>query len=211
MDSKRGKPYAWVTWITGLLAGTDKCQWKAWVKSNFRYAKRAEDQSKDLSDWTKQHDQMVGERVLKLEREGYTVRTEDENAFKVEGRTAILSGKPDIVAVRPDSDSALVIDTKSGSVKPKDSWQVYIYMWALPLTVYKGLKMAGAVDYRHGLENLPPLTQGHVDRITETMRLVGQSGAPPAAPSVAECRYCDIVECKVRVGSEVSKATVEDF
>lgn len=208
-DSPRPSPYIWVTWLTGLLAGTDKCKWKPWYKAHFRYAKRPDDGGFDLVAWTKQHDRMVSESVLSLRTSGYQVRVEEENAFKLQGRVGTLAGKPDIVALDQDAKHAKVIDEKSGKQRPSDRWQVLLYMFALPLTWLKGFTVQGEVVYRgssHLIESTELTTQAQ-DKI---LRIINQTGGvkePKRTPSVRECRFCDILACPERVGESMPKAT----
>lgn len=224
MDSKRPRPYVWPTWVAGVLAGTSKCRWAAWFKAHYRYEKRP-DAGGDLGAWTKQHDAMVAETASRLKSAGYLVRVEDEASFKLEGSGGTLAGKPDIVAVPADLDAlpVMVVDEKSGTKKPKDAWQVLVYLIALPLTwLPRGCRLEGYVEYRDGLSQVSGscLVPGHAhgsrtpaspvldcerEAFGEVMRSVTGDLEPPRAPSAAECRYCDIASCPDRV--EVAERT----
>src|SRR4051812_5052232 len=129
MDSLRDKNYIWVTWLTGLLAGSDKCEWACWYRSHYRFAKH-ESVDGDLESWKEQHDEMVGARVQALRRDAWQVNVEEANKFKLSGANGTLWGQPDIVAVK--GRTALVVDEKSGQKLAKDEWQVRVYMFALP-------------------------------------------------------------------------------
>ena len=202
LDKKRGgKPYIWVSWITGLLAGTDRCYWRAWWKAHRKYAKIEQGPEREafLKEWTEKHDAMVQARAEVLKSQGYLLKVEDDGAFTLEGRTAVLSGKPDIVAIPPDSQlESIVFDQKSGKVRTSDKWQVRLYMFALPLTWFKG-KLKGVVEYRDGLHDVKPLTDADRGHIAATISTVGADVEPERVPSVAECKYCDIRYCPDRV------------
>ena len=65
--------------------------------------------------------------------------TEDQNSFRLRGATAILAGKPDLIAVR--NGDAVIVDAKSGRPSPHHSVQVLEYMYAVPraLPEYHGM------------------------------------------------------------------------
>jgi hypothetical protein len=213
MNSPRPKPYVWVTWITALLAGTDKCEWKSWTKAHFRYAKVPSDGGFDLEAWTRQHDAMTTTRVKQLKELGLTVEVEEQNAFKLDGRNAVLAGKPDIVAKQPKERIALIIDEKSGKPKDSDRWQVLVYMWAMALTKLQTWLTSGEVEYRGSSLTIKPdeldlSTKNHIIRV---MNIVGGPVEPPRTPSLAECKYCDILGCVDRMASTTATATVSEF
>jgi hypothetical protein len=225
-DSPRKRPYCWVTWVTGSLAGTDRCVWKVWYKAHHRYAKMPDDGGFDLEAWTKAHDRMVQDRAAALRADGWLVRVEDECAFTLEGNLVTLAGKPDLAAMRDDQPS-LVVDAKSGSRKPKDVWQVLLYLLALPTTLLRDVPggVTGAVEYRDGLVPLPerslikdpradllgerraaelPVLSDERAHVGDVMRAVGAVAEPVRVPSAAECRFCDVAACPDRVRSTPS-------
>jgi CRISPR/Cas system-associated exonuclease Cas4 (RecB family) len=207
MIPRTGKPYVYVTWVTGLLAGTDQCKWKAWVKSHYKYTKGipGEDPKEKasserfLKQWIKNHDAMTNSRVPRLQAEGYTVRVEDDNSFKLAGESAILAGKPDIIATKDDAKFALVVDEKSGKEKPEHRWQVLIYMFALRITKLKDYIIHGEIEHKD--KSIPilahELNKESTDHILNVVRLMG-GPEPKATPSPGECRFCDILECPYR-------------
>jgi CRISPR/Cas system-associated exonuclease Cas4 (RecB family) len=209
--AKRTKAYVWVTWITGLLAGTDKCQFRAWIKANHKVPKKVElpEDRERLGEYLKIHTQMVEDRVQKLKKEGMIVRVEDDNAFKLDGEKATLAGKQDIIALHPSEQSALVVDEKSGKEKECYVWQVVVYMFAMMLTGYKGYRIRGEVEYRNKTVPVPEssLSQANTDRIISVMNIMGQDIAPPTVPSAGECQYCDVLACpdRFKVTTDASK------
>ena len=199
---KPGKPYVWPTWITGLLAGTDKCQWRAWVKSRYRYEKRQEtpDDKARLEGWVKIHDQMVLDRAARERAQGRTVRIEDENSFRLEGSTATVGGKPDIVIIEGDKQ-ACVVDEKSGKVKEQYIWQVLIYMFAFKVLRQNTWKVRGEIEYTSNF--IVPIAPEQLNKesqakIGEVLQMIGRAEAPPTTPSKWECLYCDVIECPDR-------------
>ena len=140
---------------------------------------------------------MVQRRAVSMKKDDWTVRVEDEGEFKLEGKTADLAGKPDLVGLR--EGWALCIDAKSGKRRISDHWQVRIYMFALPLAWLKGHKeLHGEVMYRDGTEAVD-FGQRHVDDIAGAVRKVSDVSCPPeAVPSAFECGRCDIAACKSR-------------
>ena len=148
MKPRFGKPFIWTTWITGLLAGTDKCHWKVWVRSHFHVPKKEEDvDSKErLNTWIKEHDAMTARRAAKLTAEGYVVSLEDDNSFSLRGEVADLAGKPDILALNNEKKTVLIIDEKSGKQKEQYVWQVLIYMFAKSF-LYPNHEISGEIEY----------------------------------------------------------------
>jgi CRISPR/Cas system-associated exonuclease Cas4 (RecB family) len=212
MDSRREKSYVWVTWITGLLACSQECAWRSWYRAHFRYAKR-EDDGPELEKWIRDHDEMVAARGAALRERGCEVRVEDEVAFKLEGKLAVLAGKPDILAIRRDKRRAIVIDAKSGKRRARDFWQVLVYLFALPLAFpeLRDCELEGELEYRGERVRVPKPERQDRDRIVEVMRLVGGEDEPERSPSVSECRFCDVRNCPERVMAEVAVVEVAEW
>lgn len=214
-ELRRGKPYCWVSWITGLLSGEDNCYWAAWFKCRYTYDK-IEDDSFDMLSWRQAHQQMVEQRAEELRADGWTVAVEGQNAFRVNGKTATLSAKPDIVAIK--GDDVLVVDAKSGKKKDEHLWQVFVYMrfvkQALGLTMGDNIRVSGEVFYPDSKIAIPPeeFTQTHIDRINGTLIQMGFAIPPAKAPSEKECQYCPIprTECPERATDRMT-LTTEDF
>lgn len=215
VDERRPRPYAWVTWLTGLLAGTDQCVWRSWFRTQHKFVKVKEtsERRESLAAWTKTHDQMTAYRESVLLGEGYAVSVEDDNAFRFEGRAATLAGKPDLVAIR--LDEVLVIDEKSGQPRPSDAWQVRIYQFVLPLanrSLRGGYQMKGLVEYRDGSEEVARPTPGEIAKITDLMKVLGnREKAPARTPSVRECGFCDIANCPDRKAETVAVVDGSEF
>jgi CRISPR/Cas system-associated exonuclease Cas4 (RecB family) len=214
----RKRPYVWPTWVTKLLAGEDRCWWKAWYKATHKYEKRpdeacdacragAGDPCTDAENcrvdffrrFNERHDGIVNARAEKLREAGWDVRVEDQGAAKISGRSADVSVKPDLVAINPAGTGALVVDAKSGKRRESDHWQVLMYMFALPLSwLGRDVPLAGSVEYPDGLVPVRALGDLERERIVATIQRVTATQAPDATPSPQECKFCDVLKCPVR-------------
>lgn len=214
-DSRRhGTKYCYATWITGVLAGTDHCAWKPWYRSTYRYAKLVDINKQALDAWIVEHNAMVEARVAALKVDGWTVTVEEENAFKLKGRTVLLAGKPDIVAFR--ELDALIIDEKSGAPRPSDEWQVLLYMFAIPRVGHLQQRRAnvrGEVEYRGSSLSVPltRLDAAASTRIVATLQAIGSEAEPARTPSLTECAFCDIAACPDRMSAPEHSGQSEDF
>lgn len=202
-NSPRRRPYVYVTWITKLLAGENKCWWAAWFKVNHNYEKTPDDKDREafFREWTEKHDAIVNAHAEALKAQGFAVKLEKDAAFIAQGASADVSGKPDLVALK--DGTAVVIDGKSGRRRQSDHWQVLIYLLLLPLSWLRGHKLHGQVLYSDGPVEVRPL--GPVEReaiVNAIKRVSDRSVEPPREPSANECRYCDVAACLSRYKDE---------
>ena len=184
----RKAPYVWVTWLTKLLAGENKCEWALWFKSRHKYDKL--ESGFDLDRWTREHDDLVEWRVKKLRESGQQVRVEDENAFRVEGKSGTtVAGKPDIAVVT--DDSIVYEDCKTG--KKRDSDHVQVLLYALLTKKYLKVPMTGSLVYPKSVESVDMQRLPDIgDKFKAVMERLNSETPPAQVPSQAECRYCDI-------------------
>lgn len=208
---RRGKPYIWVTWLAKILGG-NRCVWAVWFKARFKYDK-FEEQAADLVRWNREHTALMERRRKALLADGWTVRVEDENAFKLEGEVAVVAGKPDLVAEK--DGQVLVIDGKTGRERESDIWQVLFYLFAIPKSRpdLKG-ELVGEVEYKSGdVITLTPadLDEPRMAQIVELIKGVAGSEPPAKHPSRDECKRCNIgfKDCAQRVGVEQTTAVGE--
>ena len=214
---RSGGPYIWATWLPRLLSGENSCEWVGWFKarhSSDSWAKRPSDF--DQTKWLLNHTALLNEQRQEWERRGYEVLTEGQNKFQIRGKTAVLAGKPDLVARR--GGEVTVIDVKTGRPSPSHQLQVALYMYALPraLERYQGLALAGQVAYQDHAVEVPAET---VDKefVRELGRLIIRLAAETPArrvPSAGECRFCEITsaDCPARVEEgPVGEGLTEDF
>lgn len=208
-----GKPYIFVTHLAKLLGGR-RCVWASWFAAHYRYEKH-EEQALDLVQWNREHNALMDRRRRELEREGFTVTAEDQNAFKLEGASAILAGKPDLVATKPGV--TLVVDGKTGRERESDIWQVLLYLFALPKQKPElKVGLEGEVQYKRGarITVMPEeLTPERMGRITDLIAVVAGPNAPAKAPSAYECKTCNIgpKDCPQRIRADVGTVAVGEF
>jgi len=195
-DTPRKKPYCWTTWLTKLLAGEDRCWFKAWYKVHHKYEKTPDEDRSKFEEWNARHDALTRKRAGMLKAQGYVVRLEDDAEFRLIGRQVDVSGKPDIVALR-DGD-ALVSDAKGGQRKASHHWQVLFYMFALPLAWLQGHKLTGELVYPDSIEPVRALGIEEKAAIVQAINRVGADIVPKANPSPSECRFCDVASCEYR-------------
>lgn len=211
-ETRYGLPFIWVTWITGLLSGDKHCAFAPWYRAHFKYQKR-EDPTFDSAAWSATHNAMVQQRKTQLEAEGWSVTLENQNAFKLQGRTALLSGKQDLIATR--SGDTRVIDCKSGKQRDSDWWQVLTYILALRRLRPDLKAISGEVCYTDGPVLVQPedLTPIREEQIFATLRLVGGDDRPRHVPSRFECSFCDVAECTERwtAPEHETEAVAADF
>lgn len=214
-EQRWGLPFIWPTWLTGLLAGSDSCAFSPWFQAHFKFQKV--DRDFDLVAWSAEHGAMVRDRAEQLRADGYVVLVEDQNKFTLKGKTAVLSGKPDIVAAR--GNERLVIDCKTGKEHDAHVWQVLIYLFALPLVQHRlvpaGAVLTGELQYRHRSMVIPSetFTLAMREQIVAAISRTGQVEAPPKTPSFRECAACPIPksECPDRIETEPAVATTAAF
>ena len=210
MKLLRQSPYIWVTWLTKLMAGEAQCEWASWFKAHHKYDKLPSDFN--LTQWTAEHNQMLQERAQLYRDMGYTVYTEDQNSFMLEGENGeILSGKADIVAIR--GSNAIVEDCKTGQPRNSDQMQVLIYMLVLPLSVQHcaELQLDGLIKYKNDevvIKN-ERIDQMLKDMLKNLIHKISSDAKPSQVPSYGECRYCDISkqDCTVRVETASKKSS----
>lgn len=198
---RNGLPFVWVTWITGLLSGDKQCVWASWYRANFRYAKRP-DPTFDSAAWTTDHNALVHRGRAELSAEGWSIAVEGQNDLKLKGQTAVLAGKPDLVASR--GEGVLVSDAKTGKQRASDWWQALIYMLTLPRVrplLAAPERIAGEVVYGNIVVPVAArdLTPERKEQIFTLLRVMGGPEEPARTPSVNECRFCDVDECPERI------------
>lgn len=189
---RRGKPYIWVTWLSGLLGG-QQCLWSGWFKAHFQYDK-FEQNAQQLVEWNRDHTALMRARRAQLEAEGWQVSVEDQNSFKFEGEAAVVAGKPDIIARVPGH--AHFIDGKTGRQRESDTWQVLIYLFLFPKVRRVDGDISGEVHYKRGDERVPVLLESLTDdrknEISNLVKVLAGPTAPSKAPSRYECDRCNI-------------------
>ena len=221
---RSGKPYIWVTWLSGILGGK-QCVWAAWFKAHFRYQKH-ETQGADLAEWSADHDALMRARRKELERIGYEVTAESENDFQLEGQAAVIAGKADLIA-RHRANSAehgvtphtIVIDGKTGAQRNSDFWQVLLYLFAFDRPELRArLKLVGEItgeiQYKRG-DVRQEVARASLDRvrigeIVDIVKVIASNDPPKRVPSRSECDRCNIgpSDCPERYAARQPATTV---
>jgi hypothetical protein len=187
------------------MAGENQCEWASWFRSHYKWDKLPSDFN--LAEWTAEHNKLLHTRRAKLEAEGFTVYTEDQNSFKLLGKTGIeVSGKADIVAIK--EGESYVEDCKTGNPRNSDHIQVLIYMLSLPVatTHCKDLILEGRIVYKDSIVEIPSskIDSTLKELFRETVLKVGGEEPLRKVPSWGECRFCDIskADCPERIDSQ---------
>jgi len=170
----------------------------------------------DQTGWGMNHTAPLNEQRRRWERQGYSILTEGQNSFNLRGSSAVLAGKPDLIARRRDEITA--IDAKTGRPSPAHAVQVLIYMYALPLALerYRGLSIAGQVAHPDHVVDIPvDAVDGiFVGNLGSLMRRLASQMPTRRVPSPGECRFCEITpaDCPDRPGEGLpEEGTTDDF
>ena len=191
MPPRREHPYIWATWLPRLLIGENSCEWTVWFKAHHQNWTRVPSDF-NQAEWMLNHTALLNDQKSQWEARGDDVRVEAQNAFRLQGRTATLAGKPDIIVVR--DDHALIIDVKAGREQPSHTVQMMIYMYALPraLPQYREAKLSGEVVYPTQTVKVPRggLDQSFIRRLVALIQRVAAPEPPPTTASASECQVC---------------------
>lgn len=209
-ERRKGLPYIYVTWLAKTLGGS-QCLWRPWFQAHFKYEKH-EEMATDLVKWNRDHNILMARRRKQLEADGWTCSVEEANSFKLTGQSAVVAGKPDLVAVK--GDRVLVVDGKTGREKDADAWQVLLYLFAIPKSRQDlPADLEGEVFYKSGTtltltpDQLDEKTMAH---IVATIKTIASDVAPPRAPRRDECKFCNIgpQDCPQRITEEKEERTL---
>lgn len=190
---KRFNPYTTVSGLAQLLASEKDCLNALWQQTHYQFEKQPSTYNPS------EHDEMLSQRALELDNQGFTVYVENQNSFKYQGQTfdICVAGRPDIIAIK--DDWAVVEDIKTG--KPKDShkMQVLLYMSMLPFApeskhLFKGHIPHGRLVYRDRILDIPKwsVDQEFRQRLQQLIAMLCSPEPPASKPSDWECRYCKV-------------------
>lgn len=192
-------PFVMVTWPLGLVTGSDACEWRPWFRSRYKYPPRP-DPTFDGAAWSAQHDDLVKLIAGELIADGWAVNQETKNWMRLKGVSALLVGKPDIVAHR--GPRYLVVDCKTGKQKPEHWWQVLLYMYIMLKLWNPNLMVSGQVVYADDTRidvSMNEFTPELRAKFFDVVKRIGDPTEPAKTPSANECRFCDISNCDKRV------------
>lgn len=206
---RTGLPEFWVTSLAKILVGEQPCKLEAYLRGRFKYPKKAENEQ--MLAWKTRHTELLNTTRAEALNNGWKLRV--EGFIRVTGETAVLTGKPDIVAQKPDCRPH-VIDCKGGEPKDSDIAQVAIYCVAVPLAwKAPGMQFDGQVVYADSRIDVPTSRGEFIKpKLFALLRELGSGPKPPATPSPSNCRYCEVPleHCPDRV-TEIQEATTELF
>ena len=209
--------YVWVTSLSKLLSGESSCEWASWFKAQHysdSWARMPSDF--DLTKWLVNHTALLNGSRESWERKGYSVLTEDQNRFSLRGSSAVLAGRPDLVARK--GDEVVVIDAKTGKPSPAHAAQVMLYMYALPraLERYRGFALTGQVAYSGHVAGIPAeaVDEAFVRNAGQLITQLASEMSARRVPSPGECRFCEVTpaDCPERA-EEIppEEGTTDDF
>ncbi len=207
-----GLPTFWSTGIARALVGENACMLQPWLLSHFQIDKRPRPDSGALAKWKSDHTQQLQAERDRLQAEGWKLRV--EQFFRLTGQSAILSGKPDLIA-QQDGKRPKILDIKSGQPRDSDVSQVAIYCIAMPLAWSSpSMIFEGEVVYpthrilvtAADVENIRP-------SIFALLRKLASDQRPSASPSESACRFCDVdvLDCPERWQDTTPPVLVSEF
>lgn len=193
LPKPRTKQFIWVTWLAKLLAEEKKCIYSIQQLTNYQFPKQANNYD------SSEHDEKVFQRAINLTEQGFTVYVEQQNSFKVNGKTydVCVSGRPDIIAVK--DDWVIVEDIKTGKRRNSHKMQVLLYMLLLPLAsetqdICQKQIPHGRLIYADGVVDIPTwqVDDKFRKRLREAIAIISSSKSLKPKPSPWECRYCSL-------------------
>ena len=180
MPQRRENPYIWTTSLPRLLTGECSCEYAAWFKAHHQAWTR-QPSDFDAVQWQIEHTALLTETRDRFLASGYDVFTEAQNAFRFQGKTATLVGRPDLLVV--NGDDGLIIDVKTGQERPSHIGQLMIYIYALPraLQQYRDARIRSEVFYptHTHLVGRGSLDQGFIRRLVTLIQRVAALTLPP--------------------------------
>ena len=200
-------PCIWVTLLSKLLAGDESCEHAGWFKAQHDpHSWQRVPSTFDSAQWQIDHTALVHDLREDLTIRNFQVFAERQNEFRLQGKTATLAGRPDLIAQR--DGSATIVDAKTGRPKDSDVVQVLLYMWSLPLALpqYRGMVFDGRVAYRDHDVQVPAsaVDSRFIDRMASLIGRLAAPIPPVRVPSAWECGRCPITrtDCSERVEQE---------
>jgi hypothetical protein len=214
MVRKDSLPEFWPSHLAKILSGDQSCRFNVWLKSHYDIQVRKSDF--DFKSWKVDHTALLNKRVASLEKQGWTCEVESQNYFKLTGKSAVLPGKPDIIAKK--DKKILVVDAKTGKPQDAHAVQVAIYMTAIPMVWSRpNLYMEGEVCYGdHIVTVSKEMAESIAPKLFTLLKDLGSDVIPRAIPSKADCRWCEILESECpdrwKEGQQASaEVAVTDF
>lgn len=208
--SKRDEPYIHPSWLAKYISGDRQCSYAMYGQANYKLPKP--DSNFDIEGYKLRHQEALDVHAEELRQAGYTVHTEDVNAFKLTSRIgAVISGQPDIVAIR--GEEVLIVDIKTGKPASKDIAQVKLYMAIVPAVKVHGIETVpmGRLVYNGEPHDIEPedVTPEFKTRVAMLIQPVGAEEPPAPVPSAGECRWCPISHICSHKSGEVAEGEAD--
>ena len=204
MAVKRDHPYIWTTWLTRLLSGDSSCEWAAQFRAHHETKSYSKVSSGfDAARWQMEHTALLNKARAEMESTGANVYIEGQNFFTLRGKTATLSGKPDLVSI--EGNTGVIADAKTGQQSISHQIQVLIYMYALPkaLPQYRDVTFEGKLVYPDEEVFIPSdgVNDGFVTELGGLITRLADSDLAIRTPSKQECSFCNITiaDCDERI------------
>ena len=197
-------PEFWPSHLAKLLSGDQQCRAHVYNKAHFAAKEIKSDF--DFKTWKADHQDLLSKRVKQLNAQGWKCEVESQNYFKLTGRTAVLPGKPDIVAKK--DKKILVSDAKTGKPQDAHAIQVCLYMTALPMVWGRpNLYMEGEVCYSdHTVSVSMEMAESIKPKLFALLKDLGSEVRPEPIPSIGDCKYCQSADCPSRWKAESAPA-----
>lgn len=204
---RRTMPYIWAGWLPPFLVVDSLCLWSPWFKAHYSYEKICDFNG---AKWQAEHGALVLESRERLINDGFAVFVENQNKLVLQSNGIMMSGKPDIIAVR--GDQVLVVDCKTGVPRASHRVQLLIYMVMLPCARLhlRDHNIIGMLQYTHD-SVIVPVSEADSEfraRLRSLIHVIGGNVEPPRQASPTECRYCTISQhdCSDRVDTAEDEA-----
>lgn len=202
-------PSFFATSLAKALVGEQPCLLQPWLNGRKMLPKR--EQTASLAIWKANHTLLLHAEADRLRAEGWRVTM--EQFFRLEGTTAILTGKPDLIA-QMDGKRPKILDVKSGEAQDYYAAQVMVYQIAIPLAWDRDWSFDGEVVYGTGERvTITPYEAATLKpKLFALLRQLGNNQRPEASPSESSCRWCEATKeiCPVRV-EETTAVTTNEF
>jgi hypothetical protein len=177
-----------------------------------KFDRPAEEKAR-MQSWKAEHTTQLSELAKRATSRGWKVDV--ERYFRVEGKTAIVAGKADLICTEPkEADKRpLIVDAKTGKPRDSDVAQVMIEIILIPMAWSKDIKFDGVVDYAHD----PVVKIQHHEAMAlkpKLMKLISDLGTlprPEPTPGRDACQFCPVPEseCSARYQAEPAAKTEE--
>jgi len=162
----------------------------------------------DSAQWNENHTALLNDLKEEYRSKSAGLLVEGQTSWRVDGRTATVAGKMDLITINPN----LIIDAKTGKRKDAHVMQMKIYLLAAQRGAVKGVSGIAKAVLRY--TNSPTVEVFSCDDVFKkrffdlVVRLAGPELEP--VPSLNECKFCDLADCKVRA-EENPAVKVDEF